>query len=371
MNNNQINLCDIIYPKFKISKPIRLIELFAGIGAQAKALERLNADFEHYRVVEFDKFAIRSYNAIHGTAFTPSDITKLSGEDLGIDDTDRFTYLLTYSFPCQDLSVMGKQKGMSEGDNTRSGLLWEVKRLLLECESLPQVLVMENVSQVHSKKNIADFEKWINFLCEQGYKNYYADLNSCDYGVPQNRKRCFMVSVLGDYSYNFPPAIPLTETMADRLEPIIDEKYLLSQKGIKYIKNPKRERFIKINPKFACTLAAKGNDNWTGNFVTCHLAGTLSGEKYEKQLDANRRVYLTDGLAPTLTTQQGGNTFQKIEQEEHIRKLTPIECFRLMDFDDGDYEKVKAVGMSDRQMYKQCGNSIVIAVLENIFKQML
>lgn len=145
--------------RFRIEKPIRLIELFAGIGSQAKALTNLGAAFEHYRICEFDKYAVTSYNAIHSTNFQPSDITKLKGEDLGIVDTDKYCYLLTYSFPCQDLSNAGKGKGMEKGSGTRSGLLWEVERLLTETKNLPQVLVMENVPQVASQKNIKDFAK--------------------------------------------------------------------------------------------------------------------------------------------------------------------------------------------------------------------
>ena len=137
---------------YKIHNKVRLIELFAGVGSQAMAMKRLGVDFEHYRVVEFDKYPVASYNAIHGTNFEPMDITKIRGVDLGIVDVERFTYLLTYSFPCQDLSVAGKGRGMTKGSGTRSGLLWEVERLLNEVENLPQVLLMENVPQVHGKK---------------------------------------------------------------------------------------------------------------------------------------------------------------------------------------------------------------------------
>ena len=122
--------------KYINNKPIRLIELFAGIGSQAKALKNLDVDFEHWVVCEFDKYAINSYNAIHNTNFATSDITNLSASDLNIVDTDKFTYLLTYSFPCQDLSNAGKGAGMEKGSGTRSGLLWEVERLLDDCEEL-------------------------------------------------------------------------------------------------------------------------------------------------------------------------------------------------------------------------------------------
>lgn len=221
---------------FVNDKPVRLIELFGGIGSQAMALTRLGIDFEHYRLVEFDKYPVASYNAIHGTNFEPTDITKIKGSDLGIVNTDKFTYLMTYSFPCQDLSVAGKQKGMSKGSNTRSGLLWEVERLLNETENLPQLLLMENVPQVHSKKNLSDFEDWINFLESKGYSNFYQDLNAKDYGVAQNRNRCFMVSILGDFTFSFPKPKKLDKTMKDYLEDTVDEKY--------YINNDKADKLI-------------------------------------------------------------------------------------------------------------------------------
>lgn len=122
------------YDKYKITKPIRLIELFAGIGAQAKALENLGVNFEHWKICEFDKYPVCSYNAIHHTNFIPSDITKIHAEDLEIKDTDKYEYIMTYSYPCQDLSLAGKRQGMSRGSGTRSGLLWEVERLLKECK---------------------------------------------------------------------------------------------------------------------------------------------------------------------------------------------------------------------------------------------
>ena len=210
------------------TKPVRLIELFGGIGSQAMALTRLGVDFEHYRLVEFDKYPVKSYNAIHGTNFEPTDITQIHGSDLGIVDTDHYCYLMTYSFPCQDLSLAGKQQGMSKGSGTRSGLLWEVERLLNETENLPQLLLMENVPQVHGAKNLADFEEWIKFLEDKGYSNFYQDLNAKDFGVAQNRNRCFMVSILGDYCFYFPTPRKLDKVMKDYLEDSVDEKYYIS-----------------------------------------------------------------------------------------------------------------------------------------------
>lgn len=234
--NEQLNIFSVFRRNFEINNKIRLIELFAEVGSQAMALKRLAADFEHYKVVEFDKYAIKSYNAIHGTDFEPMDITKIIGSDLGISDTDKYCYIMTYSFPCQDLSVAGKQKGMTKGSGTRSGLLWEVERLLNEVENLPQVLLMENVPQVHGKKNMEDFQRWIQFLESKGYSNYWQDLNAKNYGVAQNRNRCFMVSILGNYKYDFPKPIELTKRMKDYLEDEVDEKY--------YINNEKAQKLI-------------------------------------------------------------------------------------------------------------------------------
>ena len=224
----QINIFDMTLPTFRIDKPIRLIELFAGVGSQAMALWDLGADFEHYRAVEFDEFAIKSYNAIHGTEFAKTDIRDISGADLGICNTDAFCYIMTYSFPCQDLSTAGKQKGMKKGSGTRSGLLWEVERLLNECAELPQVLLTENVPAVHSQANMPDFQKWIDFLSGKGYSNYWQDLNAKDYGVAQNRDRCFMVSILGEWNYKFPQPIPLERKLKDYLEDEVDEKYYIN-----------------------------------------------------------------------------------------------------------------------------------------------
>ena len=270
----------------KIDKPIRLIELFAGIGSQAAALRRLGANFEHYRISEWEVNAAASYKAIHkendytdySSDLTTEELTEIlsqigistdgkkplgmkeiarkneqwkrtvyntfkatnnvgsilniKGDDLGIVDTDKYCYLLTYSFPCQDLSLAGKGKGMAKGDGTRSGLLWEVERLLNECTELPQILLMENVTQVHGKKNKEHFDEWIAFLEGKGYRNFWKDLNAKNFGIPQNRNRCFMVSVLGDYTYKFPKEFPLDIRLKDLLEAEVDEKFYLSDTAI-------------------------------------------------------------------------------------------------------------------------------------------
>lgn len=234
------------FPEVKIEKKIRLIELFGGIGSQAMALRDIGADSEHYRLVEFDKYAVKSYNAIHGTNFETSDVRNIHAIDLGIERRNEFTYLLTYSFPCTDLSVAGKMQGMSkkgwlEGKSTRSGLLWEVERILTECgDNLPDILLMENVPQVHQDKNIDDFNSWTEFLRKKGYSNFIADMNATDYGVAQNRERCFMVSVLSDsfIEFEFPEPIELEKVIDDYLETDVDDKFFItSEKADKLIES--------------------------------------------------------------------------------------------------------------------------------------
>lgn len=212
-------------------RPIRLIELFAGYGSQALALEYLGIPFEHHFVCEFDKYAIQSYNEIHGTNFPVSDVTQITAKDLNITDTDKYRYCLTYSFPCTDLSLAGKQMGMKRDSGTRSSLLWEVERLLKECgDNLPQYLLMENVPQVIGKDNIALFSEWTNFLQKLGYDNYYEILNAKDYGVPQNRDRCFMASILRteNKKFMFPKPRKLELRLKDVLEEKVDERYYIN-----------------------------------------------------------------------------------------------------------------------------------------------
>ena len=383
--NDQISIFDCLYPAYKIDTPIRLIELFAGVGSQAMALRDIGANFEHYRVVEFDKFAIASYNAVHGTDFKTTDIRDVHAVDLGICDKQRFTYLLTYSFPCQDLSKAGKQKGMSKGSGTRSGLLWEVERILLELKEkgeLPQVLLMENVPDVIGNKNYADFMEWYSELEEMGYQSYYKILNAKNYGIPQNRERCFMVSILGKYIYQFPKGIKLKNRLKDVLEDRVDEKYYLSQKII--------ETFTRRNEK-------ENRFHMDDNYVK------VCGDVGLGNHDMNNRVYDQEGISPTINTMQGGNRQPKISIKEatklgyaeaepgdrvnleqpnsktrrgrvekniRIRKLTPLECWRLMGFTDEDFKKAQQVN-SNSQLYKQAGNSIVKQVLMAIFSQMI
>ena len=413
---DQISIFDIGKTPLKIDKPVRLIELFAGIGSQAKALERLGVDFEHYRVCEFDKYAVKSYNAIHGTDFATSDVTKITASDLGIVDTDKYCYILTYSFPCQDLSLAGLQKGMARGGNTRSGLLWEVERLLNECEHLPQILLMENVTQVHGKKNIEHFNEWIEFLESKGYSNYWEDLNAKNYGIPQNRNRTFMVSVLGDYTYEFPKPIPLELRLKHLLEGHVDDKYYLSEAMLNWFNsNSEKQKALGNGFKFqtadinshAKAITTRAGQRMDDNYIeepSVKQIGNLFESKSRENPNQGR-LYDKDGLSPTLGAMQGGNRQpfvvdeplaydeqngyirkdgtvgtlttdgsspkhnNRVVEGKRIRKLTPKECWRLMGFDDADFDKA-AQHNSNTQLYKQAGNSIVVDVLVAIFRNM-
>lgn len=206
-------------------------ELFAGIGAFRKALIRLGIPHEIVGVSEIDKYAIKSYNAIYGETRNYGDISKVERLD--------YADLWTYGFPCQDISLAGQLKGIVKGE-TRSGLLYEVQRLLAQAQSddqLPKYLIMENVKNLVGKKFRADFDSWLEWLDELGYNNYWKVLNAVDYGIPQNRERVFCVSIRKDIDtgYTFPSPIESATVLMDKLEPVedIDEKYFLSSECVK------------------------------------------------------------------------------------------------------------------------------------------
>lgn len=227
--NGQMTIFDYTRMPFHSDSKIRMIELFAGYGSQAMAMRNLGVDFEHYRVVEWDKYAVASYNAVHGTDFPPMDVSKVHGEDLGIEDKEHYTYLLTYSFPCTDISVAGSMAGYAEGSGTRSSLLWQVKRILeelKETDSLPQILLMENVTAVRSEENRAHWRKWLDFLDSCGYSTYVENLNAADFGVAQHRERTFALSILGEYNYTFPDTMDLSKCIEDYFEELTEEQAL-------------------------------------------------------------------------------------------------------------------------------------------------
>ena len=322
-NVQQLNLFNFDKEKKIITKPIRLIELFSGIGAQAKALEILGVPFEHWKTCEWAFNSIKSYNAIHIKDFTDyskdltkeqliayldgnistnydepcnikkkkeqwlrdcynnciathnlMNIMKVHGKDLEIINTNKYEYIMTYSFPCQDLSLAGKRAGMatSQADGgTRSGLLWEVERILDELDDRPQILLMENVPEVIGKDNVKHFNKWLDKLESLGYTNFFSLLNAKDFGIPQNRKRCFMISLHGEYAYDFPLKLKLKYRLKHFLKKQVPERYYLTKKMIKYIldRTPIGEKECKAannirsvdTDKCAGTITTKGGNS--------------------------------------------------------------------------------------------------------------
>lgn len=204
---------------------IKVFEAFSGIGTQRMALRNLGIEHEVVAIAEIDKYALKSYEAIHGDCPNLGDISKIDPNT--IPDHDLFTY----SFPCQDISVAGKGKGFEKGSGTRSGLLWECEKVIRAKK--PKYLLMENVKNIVSKKFKPGFEEWLKALEEIGYTNYYSVLNAKDFGIPQNRERVFCVSILGYHEpYIFPEKQELTIRLKDVLEDEVDEKYYLSEERV-------------------------------------------------------------------------------------------------------------------------------------------
>ena len=381
---------------------LRVFEAFAGYGSQSIALRNLGIEHEVVAISEIDKYAIKAYETIHGPINNLGDISKIDPKDIPEHD------LFTYSFPCQDLSVAGKQAGLGKG--TRSGLLYECEKIIEHCR--PKYLLLENVKNLVGKKFKADFDKWLEYLEGLGYTNYWQALNAKNYGVPQNRERVFAVSVLGEHEpFEWPIPIPLDKCIADILEDEVDEinrqpeiitNYIQQEVKVrkhevdivelkKALKEAKQEsglscKYIayELNERKTTVEHWFRNDNcfsipdkdiW---FKLKKLLG-ITTDKFDKSImefeikpneyDMSNRVYHANGISPTLTA-TGESGAKKIFYDYRIRKLTTKECFRLMGMRDDDIDKIQAAGISNTQQYKMAGNSICIPVLEAIFKNL-
>lgn len=328
---------------------IKVFEAFSGYGSQSLALRNIGVSYEVVAISEIDKYALKAYEVLHEGVKNVGDISKVKVEE--IPDHDLFTY----SFPCQDISVAGKREHYDKWLLKRSSLLWECKRIIEGKK--PKYLLMENVKNLVSKKYKEWFDKWCDWLEEQGYTNYYEVLNAKDYGVPQNRERLFMVSILGEHKeYKFPEKTELLTRLKDVLEGEVEEKY--------YVSEDMKKRF-----------KAKGKKEEKGKEEKAiRLGGCFDKEGRRYQSGS---VWDKEGIAPTLDTMQGGYRqpliIEGIEnsRDYKIRKLTPRECFRLMGLSEEDIDKIQGSGVSATQQYKMAGNSIVIPVLEEIFKELL
>lgn len=353
------------------NKPIRLIEFFAGYGSQALSLKYLNIPFESWKICEWAFKSIDAYKHIHhfddhtdysnflskedlvswlyerGISSNWNEPMKLEqisrkkeselreiynnikathnlvniqqvhSSDLNMVDRDTYNYIWTYSFPCQDLSLAGKGAGMEKGSGTRSGMLWEVERILEECgDNLPQLLLMENVPQVAGSKNKEHFNKWIEFLESKGYTNKWCMLNAKEVGypepIPQNRNRCFMVSVLNPKcDIIFPEKTERTMVLKDLLEHNVDAKYYLSEKMVEYIK--------------------ANNEKWTGNndksLINKKVASALNTNEGSRRCDASN--YMCASVGDDYDLKQ----VAEIRYDEGIRTFKDNVCGSLRTID--------------------------------------
>lgn len=454
-----MNLYELLHNEFKWPKrkKIRVFESFAGVGAQAKALKRLEANHEIVGISEIDKDAIVSYAAVHCRLndlldtydFPPKEemVSTLQNKDVGYDfkngkhtinkntnikkikkyflsdqlsknfgniskikaDSLPEIDLLTYSFPCQDLSRAGKMQGMDKESQTRSGLLWEIERILEESfdiGKLPKILLMENVPEVIGTRNKGNFMKWYDKLETLGYQSYFKIVDASNHEIPQHRERCFMISILGDYYYSFPDKKPLETKLKELLEKCVDIHYYLSYKTVKcFMDNTNHGGFIRRdmftpylpeNKKVAKTITTRSGYRAGDNFIYAGIICINYIQKNGKRVYQTNRILDSNGIAVTLTCGYTGyymvddrpDNIDKIDIDEIVgkvivgdkelgvignrlvRRLTPLEAFRLMGFDDQDVHEIKRAGVSENQMLKQAGNSIVVNVLQDLFYEL-
>lgn len=290
---------------------IKVFEAFAGYGSQSMALRRLGIDFEVVGISEIDKYAIQAYMAVHGDPPNYGDISKIDWKS--VPDFD----FLTYSFPCTDISTAGQQKGLAEGSGTRSSLLWECRKAI-EAKR-PKYLLMENVKNLISKKFTPYLKEWLRFLEGQGYSNYTKVLNAKDFGVPLNRERVFMVSILGEASFHFPKPFTLEKRLKDVLEKDVDESFYLSEKIVKTFltrneKNKAKGNGFKFEPTMGDVIASSILTN--AGSKDCDNYVYVVGNTNPSGHGMNGNVFDSNGLCPILTTNKG----------EGPRILAPISC---------------------------------------------
>lgn len=356
---------------------MELIELFGGIGACTKALKNIGMNVDVVDYVEIDKYAVKSYNAINSTNFEPQNIKEWN-KDINVD-------LIMHGSPCQDFSVAGKQAGGDLGSGTRSSLLYETIRIVGKLR--PKYVVWENVKNLLSKTHKHNFDNYIETMNILGYNSYYQILNAKDYGIPQNRERVYTISIRKDIdngNFKFPEKEELKLRLKDILEDEVDKKYYLNDKQLLAIKN---STYMSDKRKIQ-------EKNWYDTLCTrdfkdskcVRIGGIFDTEKSKHQAGS---IYDKEGLAPTIDTMQGGYRQPMIEvignympsghdasrvvnsnglaptvKENHgtvtatnignkVRKLTPLECWRLMGFDDEDFYKAQSIGNSNSQLYKQ------------------
>lgn len=366
----------------KSIKTIHLATTFSGIGAVEQAFQRLNLKHKIIFAGDICPFVKQSYFANYDITESNwhNDITQFNATKYK-NDVD----ILVGGSPCQAFSMVGKRKGL---EDTRGTLFYDFARIIKECE--PKIFIYENVKGLINHDNGKTWkivQKTFNYL---GYKIYSQVLNSKDYGIPQNRERIFVVGFKDKkVDFNFPKPIKLQTTMQDFLEDYIDSKYYLKEKGVKFVTNSKNKlkRYTQINGEIALCQKANQQFNWHGDFV---FEETLKDDEFVFNVDeVEEKYYLSQKvkdyvlaggtknfktstktdlqiarpLLQTMHKMHRAGVDNYVTHKGRIRKLTPRECLRLMGFND-DFKIV----VSDLQIYRQAGNSIVVNVLTEILK---
>lgn len=366
---------------------------FSGYDSQALAYERLKKkgiDYELVCISEIDTPALRVHKALWGDVLNLGAVGTFERLPGGLD-------VATWSFPCQDISNVGKQRGMVEGSRSNYGYIFLEAVKNTPLSERPKILLMENVKALVGEKFEQDLKNIKDILKECGYENHIAVLNAKDYGVAQRRERVFILSILGGGYYEFPKPIPLRKTFEEYLEKNVSEKYYLKKEVIQntfldYKGGFDRKKVFlnNVNRKDICQTITTKMDRAESQYITKPFDFTIKNEdgKYSNVVEAYNTFYKENGYipkyfnpyngseiletAPTITTMcdrwQSSSTVG-IFDGVRVRKLTERECFRLMDVDEDKIDIILA-NTNKTNAYKLAGNSIVVSVLEKIFEQL-
>jgi DNA (cytosine-5)-methyltransferase 1 len=382
-----------VVDKRQLTKPgatIRIGTLFSGIGAAEHAITRLGLRPKIVFAGDIDKHVKASY-------FANYHISDSEWHD-DVEEFDATGFknkidLLVGGSPCQSFSLVGKRGGL---EDTRGTLFYHFARVVNECE--PKVFIYENVRGLLNHDGGKTWQTVQHVFADLGYRIYWKTLNSRDFGIPQNRERVFVVGFRNvKTKFEFPEPTPLGMTMQDLLEDATDSKYFLGDKGVKFVTSSKnrRKRYTQINGEVALCQKANQQFNWHGDFVfeSFDESKVLDFDEFLFDVSEIEEKYFLSSKVRDYVLSPGTKTFRTsvktdlevarpILQSMHkmhragvdnyvtypkgkIRKLTPRECLRLMGFRDS-YRII----VSDTQMYRQAGNSIVVDVLIAIFRQL-
>ena len=375
LHNQTINLFNFEYPVLKLNKDnVKVGTFFSGIGSPEMAFKRLKdngiiKNFESVFYCEIDKYAVKSYCAIHNKTENDNlgDITKINGANLPYCD------IWIGGFPCQDISMAGVRRGFDFNSNTRSSLGWKMIQFLREIKEPPKVVIFENVAaitNVNMRRTLNLFKKDLEDL---GYTLYDQVLTALDYGTPQNRERYFLVAIKGNYLYYFPEKIKLKLRLKDLLEKDIDPNLVLSEKVPFDLQTFVENRNYDKNSKLICKNLKGRRKRYVINLYRFIDGKNHCGRDTSSRYNQTARLWSMNGYCPTLTANSTEDTSKMIIYKDNcffVKKISPLESWRFMGFSDDDFYKAKSIGISNRQLFKQAGNSIATNVIYYILKNL-